>query len=105
MEATASTIAAEHLVVAAASHLRGAERCIIQPLLLLSDSIGYPPYMERVRDGTDGVHSDTNRVGNLVGISCLGGKGRQQAADANGPVLMGSRGFTGLDTLPSPLSD
>ena len=77
----------------------------IQPLVLLSDNIGYQPYMERARDGADGVYSDTNRVGNLFGISCLGGKGRQQAADAYGPVLMGSRGFAGLDTLPSPLLD
>jgi hypothetical protein len=63
--------------------------------------------MERVRDGADGVHSTTNRVGNLFGISCLGGKGRQQAADADadGPVLVGSRGFTVLDTLLSPLLD
>ena len=79
--------------------------CPIRSLLLLSDNIGDQPYMERLRDGTDGVHSDTNRVGNLFGISCLGGKGREQASDANGPVLVGSRGFTGLDTLPSPLLD
>ena len=103
--AAASTKVAQHLVLTAASHLWGSERCTIQPLVLLSDNIGYQSYMERVRDGADGVHSDTNRVGNLFGISCLGGKGRQQASDADGPVLVGSRGFTGLDTLPSPLPD
>ena len=59
--------------------------------------------MERVRDDADGVDSHTNRIDNLFGISCLGGKGRQQATVADGPVLVGSRGFLVLVTLLSSL--
>jgi hypothetical protein len=61
--------------------------------------------MERVRDGADGIHCSTNRIVNLFGVSCLGGKGRQQATDADGPVLVGSRSFIDLDALLSPLPD
>jgi hypothetical protein len=59
--------------------------------------------MERIRDGADGVDSNTYRIDNLFGISCLGGKGRQQTTDADGPVLVGSRGFLVLVTLLSSL--
>jgi hypothetical protein len=61
--------------------------------------------MGRVRDGADGIHSSTNRIVNLFGTGCLGGKGRQQATDAYGPVLVGSRSFLDLDALLSPLPD
>ena len=59
--------------------------------------------MERVRDGADGIDSNTNRIDNLFGISCLGGKGRQQATNADGAVLVGSRGSLVLVTLLSSL--
>ena len=71
--------------------------------MLLSDNIECQTYIERVCDGAVGVRSDTNRVSNLFGISCLGGKGRQQAADADAPVLVGFRGFLVLDALLSSL--